>query len=70
MLAGHPAGDAGLMSERDDDGIGNAGEEAGNLSEERDAAGLPKDDERLSQDQIDDTGEPVRDRLGNEDGAS
>jgi hypothetical protein len=48
----------------------NVAGDADELSQERDAAGLPKDDERLSQDQIDSTGEPVRDRLGNQDGAS
>ena len=40
------------------------------LAEQRDAAGLPKDDERRSQEHIADTGEPERDALGNEDGAS
>jgi hypothetical protein len=39
-------------------------------SEQRDEAGLPKDDERLSREQIEKTGEPNRDALGNADGAS
>lgn len=36
----------------------------------RDAAGLPKDDERATRDSIDQTGEPETDALGNADGAS
>jgi hypothetical protein len=40
------------------------------LSKQRDDAGLPKDDERLSREHIDETGEPLRDPLGNADGSS
>jgi hypothetical protein len=40
------------------------------LTRQRDEAGLPKDDERLIREQIEETGEPIRDRLGNADGAS
>ncbi len=58
------------MSERENESTPDTAEDAGDLSQGRDAAGLPKDDERLSQDRIESTGEPVRDRLGNEDGAS
>lgn len=36
----------------------------------RDAAGLPKDDERAARDTIEETGEPETDALGNADGAS
>jgi hypothetical protein len=40
------------------------------LTEQRDEAGLPKDDEQLNREQIEETGEPERDRLGNADGSS
>lgn len=36
----------------------------------RDAAGLPKDDERQSKEHLEETGEPKTDALGNADGAS
>lgn len=32
--------------------------------------GMTQDDEREAKEQLEETGEPVRDRLGNEDGAS
>jgi hypothetical protein len=44
--------------------------DAEELTKQRDEAGLPKDDERLSREHIDETGEPLRDRLGNADGSS
>lgn len=40
------------------------------LTQDRDEAGLPKDDEQLNQEHVEDTGEPIRDRLGNADGSS
>jgi hypothetical protein len=39
-------------------------------SQDRDEAGLPKDDERLIREDVEETGEPIRDRLGNADGGS
>lgn len=51
------------------DGSGSPEDEQ-SLSQQRDEAGLPKDDERLIREQIEETGEPIRDRLGNADGAS
>lgn len=36
----------------------------------RDAAGLPKDDERATREHIEETGEPETDALGNQSGAS
>jgi hypothetical protein len=45
-------------------------QDPGQLTEQRDAAGLPQDDEQRSQERIEETGEPERDALGNEDGAS
>jgi hypothetical protein len=53
----------------DHDRDGAAGHSAGQ-SPERDAAGLPVDDERLNRERIEQTGEPERDALGNADGAS
>ena len=35
-----------------------------------DKMGMNEDDERAAQDKLERTGEPPRDRLGNEDGAS
>lgn len=40
------------------------------LTASRDAAGLPKDDEREARENIEETGEPERDDLGNQSGAS
>jgi hypothetical protein len=52
------------MAEKKDDS------EERSLTEEWDRAGLPKDDERLSRENIERTGEPIRDRLGNQEGGS
>jgi predicted Rdx family selenoprotein len=50
------------MTEKDEDDTASA--------QRRDDAGLPQDDERRSKQRIEQTGEPDRDALGNQDGSS
>lgn len=45
-------------------------QDADSLSQDRDEAGLPEDEERLIREHVEETGEPIRDRLGNADGSS
>lgn len=45
----------------------NSGQRA---QQEADQMGMTEDDEHAAKEQFEATGEPIRDRLGNEDGAS
>ncbi len=58
------------MSETGTDSAGGSARAEDGAAPERDAAGLPADDERNSREKVEDTGEPERDALGNADGAS
>jgi hypothetical protein len=54
------------MSNADDQQTTDAKQHA----RQRAHAGMPKDDEQLTKEHIQETGEPNRDALGNQDGAS
>ena len=47
-----------------------APDSAQRAQQDADEMGMTEDDERAAKEHFDATGEPIRDRLGNEDGAS
>jgi hypothetical protein len=50
--------------------VGKSTESAQQAQREANTMGLNEDDEKAAQKRLEETGEPVRDRLGNEDGSS
>jgi hypothetical protein len=55
----------GVMSD-----VGKATESAQRAQRDANTMGMNEDDEKAAQKRLEEAGEPVRDRLGNEDGAS